>query len=236
MSTLQSQRVADLLDKLFADAEKNDPPRLARVRSEIGRHNVNMPDEDRRKLMQLMRDVYIPVAPEVGRLLYLLARMRGARTIVEFGTSLGISAIHLAAAVRDNGSGRIIATELDESKVQRARQNLSHAELDDLVEIRVGDAFETLRDEPDAIDFVLLDGWKEAYLPMLKMLEPRLTPTSIVVADDLKIAPETLAPYLAYMRDPANGYVSVELPLGDGIEISVRVGGVSLRAPKTPAT
>ena len=99
MSTLQSQRVADLLDKLFADAEKNDPPRLARVRSEIGRHNVNMPDEDRRKLMQLMRDVYIPVAPEVGRLLYLLARMRGARTIVEFGTSLGISAIHLAAAV-----------------------------------------------------------------------------------------------------------------------------------------
>jgi predicted O-methyltransferase YrrM len=119
-----------LLDKLFADAEKNDPPRLARVRSEIGRHNMNMPDEDRRKLMQLMRDVYIPVAPEVGRLLYLLARMRGARTIVEFGTSLGISAIHLAAAVRDNGSGRIIATELDESKVQRARQNLSHAELD----------------------------------------------------------------------------------------------------------
>jgi predicted O-methyltransferase YrrM len=224
MSTLQSRRVADVLGRLFADAERNDPPRLARVRAEVGRHNVQMPDVDRKNLMQLMRDIYIPVAPEVGRLIYLLVRARRARTVVEFGTSLGISAIHLAAALRDNGSGRLIATELDDSKAARARQNLNEAGLDDLVEIRAGDAFATLRDGPETIDFLLLDGWKEAYLAMLKLLEPRLAPAAVVVADDLNIAPESLAPYLGYVRDPANGYASAEIPLGDGIEISIRKG------------
>jgi predicted O-methyltransferase YrrM len=224
MSTLQSRRVADVLGKLFADAETNDPPRLARVRAEVGRHNVQMPDAERKKLMQLMRDIYIPVAPEVGRLIYLLARMRRAHTIVEFGTSLGISAIHLAAALRDNGSGKLIATELDDSKAERARRNLGEAGLDDLVEIRAGDAFATLRDGPEKIDFLLLDGWKEAYLPMLKMLEPRLAPGAVVVADDLDIAPESLASYLAHVRDAVNGYASAEIPLGDGIEISIRNG------------
>jgi predicted O-methyltransferase YrrM len=224
MSTLQSRRVADVLGKLFADAEKNDPPRLARVRAEVGRHNVQMPDEDRKKFMQLMRDIYIPVAPEVGRLIYLLVRARRAQTIVDFGTSLGISAIHLAAALRDNGSGKLIATELDDSKAERARQNLNEAGLDDLVEIRVGDAFATLRDGPETIDFLLLDGWKEAYLPMLKLLEPRLVPAAAIVANDLNIAPESLAPYLAHVRDPTNGYASAEMPLGDCIEISIRSG------------
>ena len=224
MSTLQSRRVADVLGRLFADAERNDPPRLARMRAEVGRHNVQMPDVDRKNLMQLMRDIYIPVAPEVGRLIYLLVRARRARTVVEFGTSLGISAIHLAAALRDNGSGRLIATELDDSKAARARQNLNEAGLDDLVEIRAGDAFATLRDGPETIDFLLLDGWKEAYLGMLKLLEPRLAPAAVVVADDLNIAPESLAPYLGYVRDPANGYASAEIPLGDGIEISIRKG------------
>jgi predicted O-methyltransferase YrrM len=224
MSTLRSRRVADVLGKLFADAEKNDPPRLARVRAEVGRHNVQMPDEDRKKFMQLMRDIYIPVAPEVGRLIYLLVRARRAQTIVEFGTSLGISAIHLAAALRDNGSGKLIATELDDSKAERARQNLNEAGLDDLVEIRAGDAFATLRDGPETIDFLLLDGWKEAYLPMLKLLEPRLVPAAAIVANDLNIAPESLAPYLAHVRDPTNGYASAEMPLGDCIEISIRSG------------
>ena len=96
--------------------------------------------------------------------------------------------------------------------------------MDDLVEIRAGDAFATLRDGPETIDFLLLDGWKEAYLPMLKLLEPRLVPAAVIVADDLNIAPESLAPYLAHVRDPTNGYASAEMPLGDGIEISIRNG------------
>ena len=73
------------------------------------------------------------------------------------------------------------------------------------------------------IDLLLLDGWKDGYLAMLKFLEPKLAPDALVVGDDTKLFPDRLAAYLAYVRDPKNGYVSLDLPLGDGVEVSLRV-------------
>lgn len=220
MSTLDSPAVAGLLKQLFARADHDDPMTFERVNVALKR--LPQPP-DQRQRAELMRDVYMPVSPDVGRLLYVLARSRGAKVIVEFGTSFGISGIHLAAAVRDAGGGRVVATELDPIKAERAAQNFRAAGLSELVDLRVGDAFETLKSGVGgSVDLLLLDGWKEAYLPMLRLLEPKLSPGALVVADDLDIAPETLAPYLDYVRQPGNGYVSVELPLGDRIEISLR--------------
>jgi predicted O-methyltransferase YrrM len=176
-----------------------------------------------RQRAELMRDIYMPISPGVGRLIYILARNRGAKIIVEFGTSYGISGIHLAAALRDGGGGRLVTTEFDAVKAARAQENFRTAGLADLIEVRIGDAFDTLKTEIGGkIDVLLLDGWKPLYLPMLKLLEPRLAPGAIVIADDLDIAPEALAPYLDHVRGVHNGYVSVELPLGDRIEISLR--------------
>jgi predicted O-methyltransferase YrrM len=94
----------------------------------------------------------------------MLARSCGARTIVEFGTSFGISTLHLAAALRDNGRGDPITSEFEPSKVARARDNLTAGGLIDLVEIREGDALQTLaRDLPERIDLLLLDGAKALY-------------------------------------------------------------------------
>jgi predicted O-methyltransferase YrrM len=220
MSTLMSPPVAGLLERLFAESDRNDPAAFARFHAET--ENLAQPASDLQRAV-LMRDIYMPVSREVGRLLYVLARSRGARTIVEFGTSFGISGIHLAAALRDNGGGRLITTELDEVKARGAQENFRAAGLDDLIELRIGDAFETLQPKLGGpIDFLLLDGWKQLYLPMLQFLEPRLAPGAVIAADDLAVAPDALASYLAYMRSPDNGYVSVEVPLGDGIEISLR--------------
>jgi len=220
MSTLESPPVAGLLRQLFAQADQDDPAAFERVNATLKR----LPHPpDQRQRAELMRNVYMPVSPDVGRLLYVLARNRGAKVIVEFGTSFGISGIHLAAAVRDAGGGRVVATELDPIKAERAAQNFRAAGLSELIDLRVGDAFETLKSGVGgSIDLLLLDGWKEAYLPMLRLLEPQLSPGALVVADDLAIAPEALTPYLEYVRQPGNGYVSVELPLGDRIEISLR--------------
>jgi predicted O-methyltransferase YrrM len=183
---------------------------------------LGKPPSDQQRA-ELMRDVYMPVSPDVGRLLYLLARSRNAGLIVEFGTSHGISGIHLAAALRDAGRGRLVTTEFDAIKAERARENFRTAGLADLIEIRVGDAFETLKTGIEGgIDLLLLDGWKPLYLPMLKFLEPRLASGALVVADDLAVTPEALASYCGYVRGAGNGYVSVEVPLGDRIEISVR--------------
>ena len=219
VSTLAAPAVAALLDRLFAEADRNDPPALARAREATAQ--LGRPPSDRERA-ELMRDIYMPVSPDVGRLLYALARGRGARLIVEFGTSYGISGIHLAAALRDIGHGRLITTEFDPVKAERARENFQAAGLADLIEIRLGDAFETLAALAGAIDVLLLDGWKPLYLPMLKFLEPKLASGALIVADDLAIAPDALADYVGYVRDAANGYVSVEVPLGDRIELSVR--------------
>ena len=102
-----------------------------------------------------LKDIPLPVSRETGSLLYLLARSSGARTIIEFGTSFGISTIHLAAALRDNGGGRLITSEFEPSKVARALENLSAAALADLVELREGDALQTLKhDLPDRVDLL----------------------------------------------------------------------------------
>ena len=220
MSTLDSPAVADLLTRLFARADQDDPAIFERVNAEL-KQLPHPPDQ--RQRAELMRDVYMPISPDVGRLLYVLARTRSAKLVVEFGTSFGISGIHLAAAVRDAGGGRLIATELDPIKTERAAHNFRVAGLSEVIDLRVGDAFETLKSGlGGGIDLLLLDGWKEAYLPMLRFLEPQLSPNALVVADDLDIAPEVLAPYLDYVRKPGNGYVSVEMPLGDRIELSMR--------------
>jgi predicted O-methyltransferase YrrM len=221
MSTLASPAVSKLLDRLFAAADQDDPARLERAHDAMAK--LGKPPSTGQRA-ELMRDVYMPVSPDVGRLLYVLARSRSAETIVEFGTSLGISGIHLAAALRDaGGRGRLVTTEFDAIKAERARENFRSAGLADLIEIRIGDAFETLKVELDGgIDLLLLDGWKNLYLPMLKFLEPQLSPGALIIADDLAIAPDALASYVGYVREPGNGYISVEVPLGDRIEISVR--------------
>lgn len=165
---------------------------------------------------------YLPVTPEAGRLLYALVRSARPATVVEFGMSLGISAIHLASAVRDNGVGRVVTTELSAAKVARARQTFTETGLDDLITVLEGDAVQTLGSLDGAVDFVLLDGWKELYLPVLEVLEPRLSPGALVVADNTSMT--ELTPYLDYVRDPGNGYVSVPFPArdSDSMEISCR--------------
>jgi predicted O-methyltransferase YrrM len=219
-NTLASARVAGLLAGLFATSDENDPQALARIKAEADAKHGGQRYAP--ALLPLFDEVYMPVPPEVGQLLYLLTRLRRPQTVVEVGTSFGVSAIHFAAALRDNGQGRLIAAELSKKKVEAARANLEAVGLGDLVELRAGDAFETLKSLDLKIDLLLLDGWKDGYLAMLKFLESKLAPGALVVGDDTKLFPDRLASYLAYVRDPESGYLSIDLPLGDGLELSLR--------------
>jgi len=171
-----------------------------------------------------MRDFYIPVSPEQGRLLYLQARALGARTVVEYGTSFGISTIYLAAAVKDNGGGVVVGSEIEPAKHARAVANLKEAGLDDIVDVRLGDARETLRDVPEPIDLVLLDGWKDLYLPILALLTPRLRRGAVVMADNIFTFRRDLRPYVDHVQSGANGFESTTLRISDGFEYSVYVG------------
>jgi predicted O-methyltransferase YrrM len=148
----------------------------------------------------------------------MLARSSRAHSIIEFGTSFGLSTLHLAAALRDNGGGRLIGTEFEATKVAQARANIAAAGLGDLVEIREGDALETLaRELPEPIDLVLLDGAKNLYSGVLSLLEPRLRVGALILADNADWSAE----YLARVRDSTGAYLSV--PFADDVELSIKL-------------
>ncbi|MGE7137537.1 O-methyltransferase [Luteibacter sp. NPDC031894] len=221
MTTLTAAPLASLLDRLFEEADGTSPMAVPSIAA--------MSREDHERLMRSktdyvefygrLKDLPLPVSRATGKLLYMLARGCGARTIVEFGTSFGISTIHLAAALRDNGGGRLITSEFEPSKVERARANLEAAGLADLVEIRTGDALRTLAvDLPDTVDLLLLDGAKALYPEILDLVENRLRPGAFVIADNADYSSD----YLARVRSAAGGYLS--LPFDEDVELSMRLG------------
>jgi predicted O-methyltransferase YrrM len=171
---------------------------------------------------ELSRDAPLAIKPEVGRLLYLLALGRRPGVIVEFGGSLGVSTIHLAAALRDGGGGTLITTEIQREKAAAAQRNLADAGLADLVELRVGDALETLADISAPVDLLFLDGWNELYLPVLHLMERHLAPCALVAADMSTGDPDSQR-YRDYVADPRSGYASLEVPLDAGVLLSVRL-------------
>jgi predicted O-methyltransferase YrrM len=221
MTTLTTAPLAPLLDRLFDEAAAASPatsPAFAAVSAEE-RTRLMRSKTDYLDFYGRLKNFPLPVSRETGVLLYMLARSTGARTIVEFGTSFGISTLHLAAALRDNGGGRLITTEFEPSKVARAPDNLTEGGLIDLVEIRVGDALRTLSvDLPETIDLLLLDGAKALYPEILSLVESRLGPGAFIVADNADDSPD----YLARVRSPAEGYMST--PFAEDVELSMRLG------------
>jgi predicted O-methyltransferase YrrM len=161
------------------------------------------------------------IHPDQGELIYLLCRALDARLVVDFATSVGFSTLYLAAAVRDNGGGRVVGAEIVPAKIASARRNLAAAGLEQFVEIRAGDARQTLRELGGAADFALIDGWPgeegpSLSLEVMRVVAAQLRPGALVLNDNAE------EDYLAYVRDPANGFRSITLPLKGGTELSVK--------------
>jgi predicted O-methyltransferase YrrM len=220
MNTLISAPLSGLISRLFADAEASSvlfAKDMAQYTPEQRTAMVSS-ESDYVSLYTLAKDTHLAVSPDTGKLIYMLARASKARSIVEFGTSFAISTLHLAAALRDNGGGRLITSEFEPSKVERARRNIEAAGFSDLVELRAGDALETLaKDLPERVDLVLLDGAKALYSRILALIEPRLTPGAWVIADNADWNPQ----YLARMRGAEGPYMSV--PFASDVEVSMKL-------------
>jgi predicted O-methyltransferase YrrM len=219
MTTLTATPLAPVLDRLFEEAAAASPaasPAVADLFEE--RERLMRSKTDYLEFYGRLKDFPLAVSRETGALLYMLARGAKARSIVEFGCSFGISTLHLAAALRDNGGGRLITTEFEASKVARARENLTAGGLIDLVDVREGDALQTLSvDLPETIDLLMLDGAKGLYSEILGLVESRLRPGAFIVADDADYSPD----YLARVRSPAKGYMSVAFAAD--VELSMRI-------------
>ncbi len=164
--------------------------------------------------------VLLPVGPETGQLINIIARSLDAPNILELGTSYGYSAIWLGEAARAAG-GRMTTVELADYKTEYAKDMAAKAGLSDVIDFRVGDALEIIAGLPDRIDFVLLDLWKDMYVPCLEAVLPKLNPGAIIVADNM-ITPggPNVKAYADAVRAAPN-LRSILLPVAAGLEISV---------------
>jgi predicted O-methyltransferase YrrM len=191
--------------------EARNSAEAARVRSS-GASGFNIRDE-----------LLLPVGAEVGRILHaLILGCRPAR-ILELGTSYGYSTLFLADAARQVGAV-VISMEHSDYKQAEAQRQLTAAGLADHVEFRLGDAVALIGEDEGPFDFVLLDIWKELYLPCFEAFYPKLADEGMIVADNMIFPPmarEDVRAYRAAVRSTGDMHQTL-LPVGMGIEIAVK--------------
>jgi predicted O-methyltransferase YrrM len=219
VTTLIQAPVRSLLDQLFSESEFSKTSFVQEMGAlTVEQRRALQDTTDPLALYARAERVHLAASRQTCTLLYLLARSSNAHFVVEYGASFGVSTLHLAAAVKDNGGGRVISSEFVSSKIVRARDNLNKANLLEFVEIREGDARMTLaRNLPTTVDLVFLDGAKQYYPHILSLLEPRLRPGGVVVADNIEGSPE----YCQRVRSSPQ-YLS--LPFSEGVEVSLWLG------------
>ncbi|ODM14655.1 hypothetical protein SI65_09844 [Aspergillus cristatus] len=175
-----------------------------------------------------MRDKFIALDQDKCHFIYQLCFATGAKTIVEAGTSYGVSTIYLALAVASNiatfgGVGKVIGTEHEPGKAAQARRYWEEcgSSIGDVIELREGDLLETLRHDLGTIDMLLLDIWAPLALPVLKLVQPAMRSGAVVITDNTSGASARYKDLLGYLRAPDSGFRNLTLPYSKGLEMSV---------------
>jgi predicted O-methyltransferase YrrM len=166
-------------------------------------------------------EMLLPVGRAAGTLMNLLIKASAARRILEVGSSYGYSTTWLAEAARAV-DGKVISLELKAAKTEYARAQLARAGLAGHVEFRIGDALASLAQLPGPVDFVLVDLWKDLYVPVFERLYPKLAQGAIIVADNM-LQPESARAHARAYRErvrAAPDMSSVLLEVGNGLEVS----------------
>lgn len=174
---MQSNQVETTLTKLFLDS-KNDYLQMMKGAAKSIFRPIQPAD---------FKDAYLSISREQGISLVNLIKENNIQDVVEFGTSFGISTLFLAQGVAETG-GSIITTELIESKAQKAIENFKNAGVNNLIEVKIGDALETLKNHDTPIDLLLLDGWKDLYSPLFQLLEKNYHANTIIYVDNADMA------------------------------------------------
>lgn len=166
------------------------------------------------------------VGPVVGELLFLLARISGARRILELGAATGYSAIYLAGGCEAAG-GTVLTLEHDPAMAERAETNLRRAGVGDRVEILGGDAIEALDRMDGPFDFIFLDIEKRDYLKALPRCETLLREGGLLVADNVAFRDaedfnRALADRPAWRPVHLYGYLPLHSPERDALCVALR--------------
>jgi len=168
------------------------------------------------------QDKLVALEQDKAGFVYALCRALGARRIVEAGTSFGVSTLYLAAALRDNGGGLVTTCDIEESKAEVARHHFAEAGLTDLIDLRVGDVRDTLKDLDDPVDLLLLDIWAPIAGDVAALVGPHVRTGGLVVADNTAARRNLYGGLFAYLEDTSNGFTTQTLPFDGGLELAVK--------------
>ena len=172
---------------------------------------------------------------ETGRLLATLVGALDPAAVLEFGTAIGYSTLHMAEQL---GRGRIFTLERDTDRIAQARDYFTRAGVADKIEIVEGDALESIKRLDGPFDFVFIDGSKDEYRTYLELAEPKLTERALLVVDNLLMSGEAALPPDAETRwrkeslEAARAFneellnssrwTGSVLPVGDGVGLAIR--------------
>lgn len=203
-TALQDQNVKKVLDELHQQAKKD----WIHIAKTAPQYLVSLlPNRYYMDIVppETFEHAHLSISREQGIFLYNLCRSAECKFIVEFGSSFGISTVYLAAAAKDIG-GKVITTEILASKCEVLKENLTTAGLLDYVEIRHGDALETLADLNQTVELLFLDGWKTLYNDVLDLIKPHFKSGSIIIGDNVDF--KDCRMYLDKLKREQNNYVT----------------------------
>jgi len=176
---------------------------------------------------RLCRTRYIfMLGPQKAR--FLSEKLKDSRPslVVECGTAVGYSGLHIARALRENGKGRLITVEIDSERAREAQRNFVRAGMDDIVDSRIGDAAAELACIEAEVDFLLLDNSYENYYPCFRAIEWNLADEALILADNVGVGSYGMQSYLDYVRerfDSRTVWFDTDLPWmsRDAMELTV---------------
>jgi predicted O-methyltransferase YrrM len=199
------------VDAVFAEYEKRNTDERAKMAS-LGSRLIEHRDE-----------FLLPVGREVGWFLHSLILAKRPARVLELGTSYGYSTLFLADALTQIG-GTLITMELADYKQAAARAMIEKAGISPVVDFRLGDAVALINADAGPFDLVLLDIWKELYVPCLNAFYPKLADEGIIAADNMiepAVVREDVRKYRAAVGSLPDMQTTL-LPIGSGIELSVK--------------
>jgi len=150
----------------------------------IDEYLMSLSKEDDKQLLEMeefAREKHFPIVDRlVGRLLFILTKLKNPKLIVELGSGFGYSAYWFAKAL---SQGKVVLTDYEEKNLQVARKTFKRAGLLDKIELRAGDAREIAK-EYSGIDILFIDIEKYQYLEAIKILLPNLNRHALIIADN----------------------------------------------------
>jgi caffeoyl-CoA O-methyltransferase len=190
-----------------------------------GEKDNRMSPEFRKQFIDNFHRTSLNTTPGDAMMLRILVEASGAKRGVEVGSASGFGAINMGIAFERTG-GHLWTLDINPAAVQEARANLEKVGLESVVTVVEGDALKTLHDIEGPVDFVFIDARKQDYFKYLKILEPKLKPGAVVVADNVIQSARAMRDYLDYVQtspDYDTVIIRASMEKNDGMSVSYKI-------------